>query len=99
MSHENDLHALPDLEARLAALESALNAHYQRTGKCVLEIAEREQATINALVEEIIDVRRTLSHNRHDMRCGHCQHNNPCRSQYCNACGHALKAQQEEEDI
>jgi len=58
----NSIESVSAFEQRLTDLEKMLEAHYYQLGKDVMALAEKEQAVINEIVNEIVDIRKKLSH-------------------------------------
>lgn len=80
-----------EMEKTLIRLENELQTHYRDIGKCLLEIAEHEQKTVNKLVDEIITLRRQLSICKQEIRCSTCMTVNPPDALYCKRCGKKLQ--------
>lgn len=92
MSEKNAESAeLMQLEEALAKKEHKLQALYCQMGKSILEIADGEQKTIDALVDDIIETRQKIVAIKHEIECPECMTYNPDDSRYCRRCGTPLK--------
>ncbi|MGI6176531.1 MAG: zinc ribbon domain-containing protein [Christensenellales bacterium] len=86
------------LEEALGKKQHQLQAHYCQIGKSILEIADGEQKTIDALVDDIIEIRKKIVAIKHEIECAKCMTYNPPDSRYCRRCGTPLKLQSKKEN-
>jgi ribosomal protein L40E len=84
---------LLQLEEALARKEHRLQELYCQMGKSILEIADSEKKTIDALVDDIIETRKKIVAIKHDIQCQECMTYNPDDSKYCRRCGTPFKSQ------
>lgn len=82
-----------ELEEALIKKEYQLQALYCRMGKSILEIADIEQKSVDALVDDIIEIRKKIVAAKHEVQCPECMVYNPHDSRYCRRCGTSLKLQ------
>ena len=84
------------LEKELAEKEEQLHTSYCQLGKTLLELVESEGKEINALVDEIIAIRKRLAIVRKESQCPDCGALNGAQNRFCGRCGARLPVEIEE---
>ncbi len=86
------------MEKLLNKMEFELQNRYAQMGKALLELAEKEQSSVNDLVDQMIDMRKCLAKAKGEQQCPECMTLNTPHSKYCSFCGLELPAAAADEE-
>lgn len=95
---DGDLSRIRELEEDISRKEDELIKRYCDFGKCLLELAEDEQRTVNRLVDEIIENRAELVKIKGQKQCPECTAYNDADSRFCKRCGELLPEPNKEKE-
>ena len=81
------------LEVQLARTELEMQEHYRQFGREMLELADREQRSIDRLLEQMARLRAQLTQEKRQISCPYCGCCGDADSIYCKRCGHKMKGE------